>query len=198
MDASSWKDQILAIGVVDLVAIAVLLVFFIRGLVKGFVWQVAGIVAIVGGLIAARSLSDALAPKLRSVFPGLTEESGLDLITSYFVIFVAVALAVTLIARLLKGLIDELKLSSFDRLLGGVFGVAKAGALIVVAVSFLTLVTPESWQERIASARTGQWSDLAIQKSGPFFPDEVKAKVRYTMDQIEDTFGSDQGTAQES
>jgi len=68
----------------------------------------------------------------------------------------------------------------------------------VIAVSFLTLVTPQSWQEEIAHARTGRWSDLAIQKSGPFFPDEVKAKVRDTMERIEATFGDEQPAPEES
>lgn len=175
---STWSDRLLALGPVDLTALAILAVAWIRGLMIGFVWQFAGLVALVVGLSAASALAAPAAPLVRQVFPSLSEETNLDLISAYFLVFTVVALLVVLIGRLLQNLIDELRLSSFDRLLGGVFGVVKTAAFLIVLVSFLTLVLPQPWRSRVAGARTGQWSDWAIQKSGPLFPEPVKARVR--------------------
>ncbi len=183
------REQFTNLGVVDGIALLLCLWFMVRGIFKGFVWQAAGLGALIGGLFAARTLSPKLAPSLRSTFPALSEESNLDIIASYFLIFVAVLLVVMLLARLLKGLIDGLHLASFDRVLGGLFGLLKAGALVVIAVSFFSLFDP--FQERIANAYTGRFADEAIQRGGPLFPEEVKQRVSDMMSKLRNNFGGD-------
>lgn len=169
------RDAVTALGWVDTVSLSVLLVFLIRGLLHGFVWQVAALLGVVGGLLAARNLAPELAPLIRDWFPSLAEDGSLDMVAAYFSVFALVVVAAALVGKLLRGLIDQLKLGSFDRLLGGVFGVLKASALLVIGVSFLSLFEPVG--DVLAQSKTARYSGKAIERSGPFFPAEVKVHL---------------------
>jgi membrane protein required for colicin V production len=173
------------IGVVDTISLAVLTLFLIRGIWKGFVWQIAGLATVIGGLYAAQAFAPHIAPTLRGWFPVLERQANADLITSYFAIFVGVMIVVLILAKLFKGLLDRLQLSGYDRLFGGMFGVLKAAVLIVVCVSVLSMFDWPAVNERIAQAETGRIARQAIEKAGPLFPEEVQERVRETMDSLE-------------
>lgn len=172
------------VEVVDLISLALLVIFLIRGVWKGFVWQMAGLVSLIGGMVAANKLSPKVAPKLHENFAIFREHDNADVITSYFLIFVAVMLVVLVLARALKGLIDRLRLNSYDRLLGGLFGGLKAVAVIVLVISVLTMFESTLVNDHIAKAYTGKVADFAVKKSGPLFPEEIKQRVRSTMEVI--------------
>ena len=182
------------LGAVDTIALALLLFFLVRGAMKGFVWQVAGLVAVAGGLILARSFAPELAPKLASTFPGLSDEQGLDIVTAYFLIFVAVLGVVALMARLLKNLIDKLRLQSFDRVLGAVFGVVKAAALIVMTVSLLSVLPSELIREQLTKAKTGEYSKQVIERGEALFPDEVGEYLGDTLRRVQESLDGDESS----
>lgn len=103
------------LGAVDTIALALLLLFLIRGAVKGLVWQVAGLAGVVGGLVVARTFALDVAPKITKVIPRLSEEQGLDIYTAYFLLFVGTLVVAAVLGRLLKNLIDRLRLQKIGR-----------------------------------------------------------------------------------
>lgn len=172
------------LGAVDTIALALLLLFLIRGAVKGLVWQVAGLAGVVGGLVVARTFALDVAPKITKVIPRLSEEQGLDIYTAYFLLFVGTLVVAAVLGRLLKNLIDRLRLQSFDRVLGGVFGMVKAAALIVMAVYILAVVPSPMVRTRIAEARTGKFALEAMDKGQALFPESVRQYLSDTMEKV--------------
>ena len=177
-------DFLRELGVIDVASVALLAVFLVRGLMQGFVWQAITLVGVIAGLLVSRSLAPVVAPAVRKVVPSLDEQSGLDMMAAYFVVFLGVLVAAALLAKLARKLTSSLSLGSHDRLLGGLFGVVKAGAIIVIAVTFLSMFDPA--KQAIASSRTGPLANEAVKRAGPLFPEEVKEHVRETVERLEE------------
>ncbi len=123
MDSFNWTDTVILIAAVAA---------FVLGLIKGFVWQITRLITIVGGCLLANRYSGDLAPTVRRVFPSLEEP--VDRYIAYFVIFVAIALIVSLVAYLLRHVIESLQLGTYDRILGGGLGIVNGAVLLMLAL----------------------------------------------------------------
>jgi len=174
------------IELLDAFAVVLALWFLIRGIWKGFVWQVAGLAIVIGGLLAARRLSDDVAAVLQRWFPEWLKDTNFAIVVAWVSVFVGVTLLVWAVARLLQKLIDGLRLQSFDRTLGGVFGLLKALAVLVALVSLLSLIHSAPIQQQIAKAYSGRVADFALEKGAPLFPEEVRSRIRDLRRWVED------------
>jgi membrane protein required for colicin V production len=145
------------LGVVVIVGLSVLL-SLIRGLVRELLALAAWIVAfLVANLLAGEAahwMPDAIA----------TEE--LRLLTGFLVVFVAVLLAMSVLAIVASKLVKSAGLGLEDRLLGGVFGLAR-GLLVVTVIVLLAGLT--------ALPRQAVWRNAVL--SGPLvaFAGMIKA-----------------------
>ena len=108
----------------DLVIVVTLVLFTIRGLTNGFIGEAAGIVSLIGGFWAARAWSAQVAPWLDFI-----SDPSLRSIAACALVFIAVMLAIGLLARLLKKIMSFSFAAWADRLAGALLGLAK-GALI--------------------------------------------------------------------
>ena len=146
-------NNLLELGWIDKTALVVLLVFFLLGLFKGLLWQVSRIGILlfsyyvagywgqdVALLLAESKEAAATASSGSASSPAATglAEAPPDttLYLSYCVLFVSMIVVLSLLSMVLKQFIVKAGLGFFDRLGGGVFGVA-TGALVVL---FLVLV----------------------------------------------------------
>jgi membrane protein required for colicin V production len=115
------------------------------GLWRGLVKEVLSLLTWVAALLVARVYSDVLA----GVLVNLIENSSVRYVTAFALIFVAVMMLGTYLNHLMSKLLTVTGLKLADRLLGGVFGVAR-GVIIVLVILFVTSVFvsgTEQWQQ---------------------------------------------------
>ena len=177
------------LGMIDLIALAVLILFLVRGLIKGFVSQLAGIVILVGGLGVARAAGPQIRSYVKSVLPD-TAGADVDMYVAYFVAFIVFMIVVAIIAKLLKNVLSALRLQSYDRVLGGAVGLILGGAIVIVAnvasVLFLpSIIDRDTMKSHMAKAHTPRLAAQAISEIDPLFPEEIRRKLDEFRDELE-------------
>jgi membrane protein required for colicin V production len=120
-------------NVFDIVAGVILAYGLIRGLFRGLVKEVASIIGVLGGFLAAYSFYGTVAAYLHGLVSSPTYRS----LIAFLIIFCAVVVVVNVLALVIKYLLKIVFLGWLDRLGGVVFGLIKG--VLVVAVLFLAL-----------------------------------------------------------
>lgn len=181
-----------SLGWVDKTALAVLLVFFVLGLFKGLIWQVSRIGILlaaycvagryghdIAGMLDATPAAPVLigeesSSTIASTSPNLppTETT---LYLSYCLLFVGVLIVLSLLAMLLKELADRAGLGFFDRLGGGVLGVATGACVVLACVFGINMFFPSS---NLALAAGGSHSLAWSQKAISWLGDKVDNDLR--------------------
>lgn len=124
----------------DIVLIAVVAFFTLRGVMRGLVKEVVFLGAIALALFAARRLQPLLAPHL-----GLYLDNEQTVAAaSYALVFLAVLLASWLLARFLRSVLEVSLLGWVDRLAGAVFGFAEGAVLCLVGLMLLMAFLPNN------------------------------------------------------
>ena len=118
--------------VFDLLVVLTLVVFAGRGFFQGFVAEVAGLVALLGGFWAAHHYHALLAPRLTAI-----ADPSWRGIAAYVLIFLAVLIAVALVARILQKILSFSFVAWADKLAGGAVGLAKGTLLCALALLLL-------------------------------------------------------------
>lgn len=134
----------------DIIFLIIFSVSTLWGLIKGLIRQVFSLAALVLAYLAATFGHPVLAD---SVLGDIAKKPIRDII-SYAIIFIAVFAAVTLIGYFLRRVVEVIKLGMFDRLLGGVFGFARALIFCMIIVLVLVIVLPSDVQILNDSALT--------------------------------------------
>jgi len=166
---------------VDHTALAVLLVFFVMGLFKGLIWQVSRI----GILAAAYVVSCRFGNDLAALFartpavggdataPAPTETT---LYLAYVLLFLAVLVALSLLAIVLQRLADKAGLTFFNRLGGGLVGVGTGGAVVLFVLFVVHMFFAGSpLAEAAERSYARRYSRQALDLLGPRVPDELRA-----------------------
>lgn len=117
----------------DFGVIAIILLFLVRGIWIGFVRQLASLAGLILGYLFAGRYYEQISPRLSSVI----SSPQLAFLVTYVLLFLAVFLGVMALGFVLKKVMSLSLLGWFDRLLGGIFGLVKAG--VVVTVGFMVL-----------------------------------------------------------
>jgi membrane protein required for colicin V production len=121
-------------NVIDVVIIVVVLVGVIRGLIRGFIRGLAGLAALILGIVAATQVYSTAASSAFFWVPGTRGPA----IVAFIVVFLIVALALTWIGRLLSKVAKLASLGWVDHLAGGGLGFLKAciaiGVVLLLAV----------------------------------------------------------------
>ena len=159
-------DALQSLGWIDQTALGVLVVFFALGIFKGFIWQVSRVGILVAAYVVAGRYGQDVASLLGSapeagVVPagtlqpsaaGPAVEAAAQLRSpatgettiylAYCLLFVVVLVALSLVTMLVKRLADKAGLSFFDRLGGGVLGVATGGCVVLFFVFVVQMFFP--------------------------------------------------------
>ena len=101
----------------------------IRGFSKGFIIELATLIGLVLGILAAYYFSGYVQDHLKEYFS--LSSQGLKIV-SYILIFLAVLLVVYLIGKLIEKLVDIIALGWLNKILGAVIGLVKG--IVVVAI----------------------------------------------------------------
>lgn len=159
---------------IDLTALAIMLVFFILGLFRGFVWQASRILTLVVAYIAAGLYGQVVADRITGWFGPSAPES-LPLYISYFFVFLAVLIVISIIAHFLEKLISKTGLSFYNRVGGGVLGVG-TGACVVLALLAVVMMFCASGSGIVQAAATSKsmnFSKTALRMMGEVVPEPV-------------------------
>lgn len=133
MQTSSPDPGVLAsLGWIDLTALAILLVFFVLGLFRGFVWQIGRIVTLVLAYAVAGMYGGEVAARIDVWFDDGVP-ANLPLYIAYFTVFMAVLVVVSLLAHFAEKLVHRTGLSFYNRMGGGLLGVG-TGVCVVMAL----------------------------------------------------------------
>jgi len=119
----------------------------------------------VAALIIARMYSSTLAPLLNGVFDGETTRY----VAAFTLIFVVTIIVGALVTHLVSKILTLAGLKFTDRLLGGVFGVARGGIIVMLFIFVLSGLFANSvaWQE----SRLIPYGVLMIERSRLFIND---------------------------
>lgn len=121
-------------NIIDLILSIFLLLGIVRGLFKGFLAELAGLVALIAGIYAAIHFSDATFDFLAIFFSW--DEKVLSIV-AFALTFFIVALLISLLGRILTKMAHLAALGLVNRLLGGIFGMLKMAFLASLFFMFL-------------------------------------------------------------
>lgn len=165
MNASSF-------GWVDALLLAVLLISVVVGLWRGLVFEVLSLVGWVVAFIGAQAFAPAIASMLPIGAPGGALNHGVAFLAAFVLALVLWALA----SRLLRLLIHATPLQPVDRLLGGVFGLAR-GAVLLLAVATVVALSPAQRSTAWQQSRGAAWLATLLQGLKPLLPDDVARRI---------------------
>ena len=146
----------------DVVLLLPLLVGLVRGLMRGLISEIIAIVVVILGVVGAKLWAPAFSKWILAQFAW---PQGVCDVVAYTLIFLGIAIVLSILARLLTKFMRAIHLGWANRLFGGVFGVCKYGLLVLIVV-FIMQKTNESFH----------WLDESpVVKSSVVYPQMVKA-----------------------
>ena len=152
----------------DWIAVALLLVSMLLGLVRGLVFEVISLAGWVVAFVAAQWLAEDVGRWLPFGDPAASWRYA----AGFVLVFVGVAFSVGLLAALTRKLVAAIGLRPVDRILGGVFGVARGAVamLAVAVVVHLLALSDSAWWH---GSRSAIVLDAALQGLKPALPDKL-------------------------
>ena len=120
---------------IDIVLIIPLAWFAYKGFNKGFIIELAGLIALLLGIYMATHFSHLTAGYLRD---DLKWESEYLEVISFTITFLLVVVLVIFFGKTLSRLIKALQLNLFNKIAGSVFSVLKVGFIISVLIMIIT------------------------------------------------------------
>jgi len=152
----------------DWIAVVLVAVSMLLGLLRGLVFEV----ILLAGWVAAFLCAQWLAEDVGRWLPFGEPAASWRYAAGFVLVFVAVAFSIGLVAALTRKLVAAIGLRPVDRVLGGVFGVARgAVALLAAAVVVHLLALSDSawWHE----SRSAIVLDAALQGLKPALPEKL-------------------------
>jgi membrane protein required for colicin V production len=165
----------LGMNLLDLGIIILLGLITLRGYYRGLFQEIAVLVGVVGGVVAAAHTYLRLASWLQ---PWITDPNHARWV-AFAVVFVAVYWLTRLVAHYIQRLLYHLYLDFFERLLGGVFALAKGALLVGFALMLLGPVLPRDSHLLKGSVAAPKLIALARQSLGLLPPDFKKRLYDY-------------------
>ena len=163
----------------DLLMLLVLIAATVFGFWKGMAWQIASLASLVVSYFAALRFSTQLAPMFGDHAPW-------NRFVAMLAIYIGVSFVIWMVFRLVAGVLDKVRLESFDRQLGAMFGLAK-GVLLCVAITFFAVtLLPPAQGEAIVASQSGRYIVALLDKSHAVFPPEIHQVIDPYLNKIEE------------
>jgi membrane protein required for colicin V production len=161
----------------DFLMLAVLALSTIFGAWKGMAWQLAALASLVVSAVVAVQCSGPVAPYF-------SVEEPWNRYIAMLVLYLATALAIWLLFRLVAGVIDRVRLREFDRQAGALFGAAK-GVFWCVVITFFAVTLSESARQHILGTRSGYYTAQLIHRATPILPEEIRATLGKYIEELD-------------
>jgi len=134
----------------DYVVLGILGVSILLSVIRGMVREVLALLAWALGFIAA----SVFAADLATLLPPAVPDERLRLLAAFVGVFLAVLLLMSVLAMFVSKLVKSAGLGLEDRLLGGVFGLARGMLVVMVlvlAAGFTSLPREQVWRDAVLS-----------------------------------------------
>lgn len=161
------------LGWIDWALMALLLLSVVVGLWRGLVYEVMSLLGWVMAYVLAQWHGPTIAPWLPVGAPG----SALNAAAAFVAVFLAVLVAWSLLAWLLRRLIQASPLDALNRVLGAAFGLLRGllvGLAVATAVNLTPLAESPSWRASHGAAGLG----LILSELRPLLPPDVARHLR--------------------
>ena len=158
----------------DYAVIGVLLVSMVLSAFRGVVREIFSL----GGLIIALLAANLFAGPLSTHLPQAIPSESLRTLAAFLAIFIFALICSALAGMLMSKLVNAVGLGPLDKVLGALFGIARAAILVLVAVLLagLTSAPRQPWWKESA---TGPYlKDVALALK-PWLPDSLAQRLRY-------------------
>jgi len=167
-------------AVVDLLVVATVVVGVTLGALRGFVPQVTGIFGLGGGLYLASRFHE---PVQKALFEPYFQWA-FNGESAFIEIIIATVLLAALGGFLLRRLIESLGLATYDRIIGGAFGAAKAALLAAGILLGVVYFAPDGGglEHAIGSSRSGPVFWRALDQATDYLPEEVADPMEAFLD----------------
>jgi membrane protein required for colicin V production len=123
---------------IDIAILSVSAIFFVRGLFRGFVYELVTVVGLILGYIISITYLSLLSAFILTYFPSLP--TSVVNIGSFFVLFVGTNLILRLIANILTKTLKIAMLGWLNRVLGGILGLLKCIIILSIIVFVLDML----------------------------------------------------------
>ncbi|MDR3343361.1 MAG: CvpA family protein [Treponema sp.] len=133
---------------IDIIFIVLILIFVIRCALRGFIEEVLSMAAVVFGFLGAIFFYKNGGVFVREKIPSLEQVQFIPEILAFIILFFIVFLVIKVLEYILKDIIQLVKLSAVDRVLGVLFGLVEGIVLVALVISVLNLVQPIFFKER--------------------------------------------------
>ena len=115
----------------DVIILLPLLVGLVRGLMRGLISEVIAIVVVILGVIGSRFFAPPFSEWLLGQFAW---PQGVCEVVAYTLIFLAIAILLSLLAKGLTKFMRAIHLGWANRIFGGIFGMLKYGIIVLIVV----------------------------------------------------------------
>ncbi|MCR9248514.1 MAG: CvpA family protein [bacterium] len=171
-------QQLQALGWVDTTAVVVLLVFFVVGLFKGLFWQVSRIAILVLAYLVAGRFGGDVGSWLARDLQRDTGSPDTMLYLAYVLVFLGVVVILSLLAMQFQKVLKQTGLTFFDRLGGGLFGVATGACTVLFLLFLVNMFCRETaLGNEVEASHSQRLSRRAIDWLGPRVPDELRGAL---------------------
>ncbi len=151
----------------DLLTLVILMYAMFRGAMKGIVWQLATIAALLMCFFFSGSLSAAVAPFIR-VEPPLNQWIAM------FILYLGFSFVSFGVARMLHEMIESMRIEALDRHLGAILGLVKGGMFSLFLTFFLVTLSHTA-RDTIINSESGYVAAVVIDRLDPVIPGDLHA-----------------------
>lgn len=128
------------ISILDLGLGVIVLLFLVRGLLRGFISEIAGFVGIFLGLFVAGKYYAALAPQFEQVLDSSSLSAGFAYAALFFAALLVVGLSAAVARRFMTVTMTPLP----DSIIGAVVGALKGALVCVIVLALMQRFVPDS------------------------------------------------------
>lgn len=121
----------MTINWLDVILVLPLVVGLVRGLMRGLISEIIAIVVVILGVLGARFGAPPFSAWLLTQFAW---PQGVCDVVAYTMLFLGIAILLSILARLLTKFMRTIHLGWANRLAGGLFGIAKYGLIVLIVV----------------------------------------------------------------
>lgn len=165
----------------DLLMLAILIGLTLYGYFKGMAWQIAYVASFVVSYFIATRFADQIAPRITFVNPPANK------FVAMLLIYAVASFGVWMIFRMVRRVIDSVKMEGFDHQMGAILGFGR-GVLWCVGVTFIVLTVlplPVTQKQQVVNSKSGYYIAQLINKTDSLFPPEVHQVVGPYLDRLE-------------
>lgn len=151
-------------GVFDVVTLAVGAVGYALGRSRGLVWQISGLLTLIGGGLCATVLSRPLGRQFADGVAGR--------FAAWVLVYAVVATCLYVLTLRFKSRIKELEYEELDRRFGGMLGVIKALAVFALVTIVAAALSPRL-AEKVKDSVSGQALRALVHELRSALPDQI-------------------------